>query len=204
MEEVNHIRKRIWLQCVQQSVFMQTIPIDKTNGSLRCCTEKPRGFINRTFICHNCIFTTTYIVAYNVAWRSNKKCFGLVIYRCRYSSISRTTLKVHRQDRLHGLHFISLIINNKGQFGILQQQQSTTTHSLHDTMLELRKISSAVFYQKIVIRHWRRQGGGAGGLAPPMAGQDFFVKIEELLEPVVLNLSFTVRSNAMFTSDRRY
>jgi len=33
---------------------------------------------------------------------------------------------------------------------------------------------------------------------PPMAGQKiFFVKIEGLLEPVVLNLSFRVRSNAM-------
>ena len=32
----------------------------------------------------------------------------------------------------------------------------------------------------------------------------FFVTIEGLLEPVVLNLSFRVRSNAMFTSERRY
>jgi len=49
-------------------------------------------------------------------------------------------------------------------------------------------------------KHWRRQGGPS----PPMAGQIFFVKIEGLLEPVVLNLSFRVRSNAMFTSERRY
>ena len=44
--------------------------------------------------------------------------------------------------------------------------------------------------------------GGPGGPAPPIAGEkiDFFVKIEGLLEPVVLNLSFRVRSNAMFTS----
>jgi len=48
------------------------------------------------------------------------------------------------------------------------------------------------------------KGGGPGGPAPPMAGQIFFVKIEGLLEPVVLNLSFIVRSNAMFTSERRY
>ena len=47
--------------------------------------------------------------------------------------------------------------------------------------------------------------GGAGGPGPPVAGQkNFFVKIEGLLEPVVLNLSFRVRSNAMFTSERRY
>jgi len=51
--------------------------------------------------------------------------------------------------------------------------------------------------------HWRRQGW-ARGPSPPMAGQDFFVKIEGLLELVVLNLSFRVRSNAMFTSERRY
>ena len=39
-----------------------------------------------------------------------------------------------------------------------------------------------------------------------MAGQKriFFVKIDGLLEPVVLNLSFRVPSNAMFTSERRY
>jgi len=47
--------------------------------------------------------------------------------------------------------------------------------------------------------------GGPRGPGPPMAGpQIFFVKIEGLLEPVVLNLSFRVRSNAMFTSERRY
>jgi len=52
--------------------------------------------------------------------------------------------------------------------------------------------------------HWRRQGG-LRGLGPPMAGQKiFFVKIEGLLEPVVLNLSFRVLSNVMFTSERRY
>ena len=34
--------------------------------------------------------------------------------------------------------------------------------------------------------------------------KNFFVKIEGLLEPVVLNLTFRVRSNAMFTSERRY
>ena len=45
--------------------------------------------------------------------------------------------------------------------------------------------------------------GGPGPL-PPMAGQFFFVTIEGLLKPVVLNLSFRVRSNAMFTSERRY
>jgi len=37
-----------------------------------------------------------------------------------------------------------------------------------------------------------------------LAGQECLVKIEGLLEPVVLNLSFRVRSNAMFTSERRY
>jgi len=36
--------------------------------------------------------------------------------------------------------------------------------------------------------------GGQGGPCPQMAGQEFFVKIEGLLEPVVLNLSFRVRS----------
>ena len=48
--------------------------------------------------------------------------------------------------------------------------------------------------------------GGRGGPAPPncRAEKIFFVKIEGLLEPVVLNLSFRVRSNAMFTSERRY
>jgi len=53
--------------------------------------------------------------------------------------------------------------------------------------------------------HWRRQGG-LGGPVPPncRAEKNFFVKIEGLLEPVVLNLSFRVRSNAMFTSERRY
>ena len=51
--------------------------------------------------------------------------------------------------------------------------------------------------------HWRRQGG----LSPSLNGRakkNFFVKIEGLLEPVVLNLSFRVRSNAMFTYERRY
>jgi len=47
--------------------------------------------------------------------------------------------------------------------------------------------------------------GGPGGPDPPMAEQKiFFVKIEGLLEPVVLNLSFRVRSNAKFTYERRY
>ena len=48
--------------------------------------------------------------------------------------------------------------------------------------------------------------GGPEGPGPPIAGQKriFFVKIEGLVEPVVLNLSFRVRSNAMFTSERRY
>jgi len=45
---------------------------------------------------------------------------------------------------------------------------------------------------------------GPGGPAPQWPGKIFFVKIEGLLEPVVLNLSFRVRSNAMFTSERRY
>ena len=40
--------------------------------------------------------------------------------------------------------------------------------------------------------------GAQGAQPPPMAGQKIFlVKIEGLLEPVVLNLSFRVRSNAM-------
>ena len=53
--------------------------------------------------------------------------------------------------------------------------------------------------------HWRRQGG-PGGPAPqlPFRKEFFFVKIEGQLETVVLNLSFRVRSNAMFTSERRY
>jgi len=46
---------------------------------------------------------------------------------------------------------------------------------------------------------------GPEGPGPPMAGQEFFfVKIEGLVEPVVLNLRFRVRSNAMFTPERRY
>jgi len=48
--------------------------------------------------------------------------------------------------------------------------------------------------------------GGPGGPGPPQwpGKKFFFAKIEGLLEPVVLNLSFRVRSNAMFTSERRY
>ena len=47
--------------------------------------------------------------------------------------------------------------------------------------------------------------GGGGPRPPQLPGRkDFFGKIEGLLEPVVLNLSFRVRSNAMFTSERRY
>ena len=48
---------------------------------------------------------------------------------------------------------------------------------------------------------------GAQGAQPPPqwpGKKIFFVKIKGLLEPVVLNLSFRVRSNAMFTSERRY
>ena len=46
------------------------------------------------------------------------------------------------------------------------------------------------------------KGGPGGSAPPPMAGQKkFFVKTEGLLEPVVLNLSFRVRSDAMFTSE---
>jgi len=52
-------------------------------------------------------------------------------------------------------------------------------------------------------QHWRRQGR-QGAQAPQWPGKNFFVKIEGLLEPVVLNLSFRVRSNAMFTYERRY
>ena len=51
------------------------------------------------------------------------------------------------------------------------------------------------------------KGGGRGPRPPPPNGRAkkiFFVKIEGLLEPVVLNLSFRVRSNAIFTSERRY
>ena len=52
--------------------------------------------------------------------------------------------------------------------------------------------------------HWRRQEGPRGP-SPPIAGQKriFFVKIDGLLEPVVLNLSFRVRSNAMFSLHQR-
>jgi len=46
---------------------------------------------------------------------------------------------------------------------------------------------------------------GGGGSPPNGRARFFFVKIDGLLEPVVLNLSFRVRSyNAMFTSERRY
>ena len=49
-------------------------------------------------------------------------------------------------------------------------------------------------------------GVDKGGGSPPPNGRAriFFVKIDGLLQPVVLNLSFRVRSNAMFTSERRY
>ena len=48
----------------------------------------------------------------------------------------------------------------------------------------------------------KHTGVERGGGSPTMARQKkFFVKIEGLLEPVVLNLSFRVRSNAMFTSE---
>ena len=40
-----------------------------------------------------------------------------------------------------------------------------------------------------------------GGQPPQWPGKNFFVKTEGLLEPVVLNLSFRVRSDAMFTSE---
>ena len=47
--------------------------------------------------------------------------------------------------------------------------------------------------------------GGQGAQAPNgRTKKIFFVKIEGLLEPVVLYLSFRVRSNAMFTSEKRY
>ena len=45
---------------------------------------------------------------------------------------------------------------------------------------------------------------GPGGPAPQLPGKkEFFVKIDGLLEPVVLNLSFIVRSNAMFSLHQR-
>ena len=59
---------------------------------------------------------------------------------------------------------------------------STNCHTL---VFASNKISLVMLF----CAHWRRQGG-SGGPAPPMAGQDFFVKIEGLLEPVVLNVSF--------------
>jgi len=48
--------------------------------------------------------------------------------------------------------------------------------------------------------------GGQGAQPPPncWAEKNFFVKIEGLLEPVVLDLRFRVRFNAIFTSERRY
>ena len=67
-------------------------------------------------------------------------------------------------------------------------------------LLQLRSFSSGW----LIPPHWRRQWGPRGP-GPPIAGRKFFfVKIEGLLEPVVLNLSFRVRSNAMFTSERRH
>ena len=49
------------------------------------------------------------------------------------------------------------------------------------------------------------KGGPRGPRPPQWPGKKiFFVKIEGLLEPVVLNFSFRVRSNAMFTSEKRY
>jgi len=50
-------------------------------------------------------------------------------------------------------------------------------------------------------QHWRRQGAAP---PPQWPGKKIYVKIEGLLEPVVLNLSFRVPSNALFTSERRY
>jgi len=54
--------------------------------------------------------------------------------------------------------------------------------------------------------HQRHTGVDKGGTPPPncRAKKNFLVKKEGLLEPVVLILSFRVRSNAMFTSERRY
>ena len=52
--------------------------------------------------------------------------------------------------------------------------------------------------------HWRRQVGPRGPRPPNGRARIFFVKIEGLVEPVVLNLRFRVRSNAMFTPERRY
>jgi len=57
------------------------------------------------------------------------------------------------------------------------------------------------FAQKAATPTGVDKGAQGAQATPPMAGQEFFVKIEGLLEPVVLNLSFRVRSNAMFTSE---
>jgi len=64
------------------------------------------------------------------------------------------------------------------------------------------KVQTAIL--RLPYLHWRRQGGGQGAQPPSGRARFFFVNIEGLLESVVLNLSFRVRSNAMFTSERRY
>jgi len=81
------------------------------------------------------------------------------------------------------------------------------------------QISLAVRAPSIIITHGRsgdcarvstlytgvHKGGGGRRPSPPQwPGKIFFVKIEGLLKPVVLNLSFRMRSNAMFISERRY
>ena len=77
-------------------------------------------------------------------------------------------------------------------------------------LLTIATMYCSLCYQRNVIYSitWGREfmmmmttGVDKGGAQapPPMAGQ-----IEGLLEPVVLNWCFRVRSNAMFTSERRY
>ena len=68
------------------------------------------------------------------------------------------------------------------------------------TFLEVFLNSHLMFEQSVT-----HTGVDKGGPRPPNCWAEFFfVKIEglSLLEPVVLNLSFWVRSNAMFTSER--
>ena len=82
----------------------------------------------------------------------------------------------------------------------------TVTIASKSVIFRPHRIHAVCCYIRSTFRGTGVDKGAQGAQAPPpMAGPKFFfLKIEGLLEPVVLNLSFRVRSNAMFTSERRY
>jgi len=85
----------------------------------------------------------------------------------------------------------------------LHKQRIIYTPRVYRVYMMLAVISSRSF---IVFNTGVDKGGPGGPPAQPSNGRSrfFFVKIEGLLEPAVSNLRFRVRSNAMFTSERRY